>query len=115
MTHDGWLRKPLLTTGGYRPSHSKPNGGFGESETIERDHINYIYLGVHRALGRVVFWVDYVGTSRGDQRLVSIGAQVIGLHVVQDAFGGRRWRQINDLQILRTGGLSMHTGSAGNV
>jgi hypothetical protein len=96
------------------PKSSKPNGGFGESETIERDHINYIYLGVHRALGRVVFWVDYVGTSRGDQRLVSIGAQVIGLHVVQDAFGGHRWRQINDLQILRTpGGLSMH--SAGNV
>ena len=105
MTYDGLSRKTLLTTGG--PSHfqnQRGAKGFGGSETIEDDHIDYIYLGVHRVLGRVV---SYFG-SRGDQRLGGAGAKVsffIGLHLIQDAFGGHRWRQIDELQILRGGSM----------
>jgi hypothetical protein len=110
------VKEAIADNGKSSSSESKPKGGFGGSETIEGDHINYTYLGVHRALGRVVFWVGYVG-STGDQRpsLVGVGAQVsffIGLHVAQDAFGGRRWRQMNKLQILRKR-EGMH--NAGNV
>jgi len=69
-----------------RRTSSKPKGGFGGSETIEDDHIDYTYLRAHRAL-------VFLG-SRGDHRLRSVGAKVSFIHVIQVAFEGCKWRQM---------------------